>query len=71
MERFVPQSTGDETEFLGRLLVEFVSDRLGGSVRQPEVEKAKQLARLLVLTAPRLRVRARQPSVSVGLCRRG
>jgi glycosyltransferase involved in cell wall biosynthesis len=50
MERFVPESTGDEDEFLGRLLLEFVPDRLRGLVLRPSVAVALQLLFLFVLT---------------------
>jgi glycosyltransferase involved in cell wall biosynthesis len=50
MERFVPESTGDEDEFLRRLLTEFAPDRLRGLVRRPSTAAALQLLFLFVFT---------------------
>jgi glycosyltransferase involved in cell wall biosynthesis len=51
MEKFVPESTGEEGEFLGRLLTEFVPDRLAGLLGGPSRAKLQQLSFLFVLTA--------------------
>ncbi|MBX0294012.1 glucosyl-dolichyl phosphate glucuronosyltransferase [Haloarcula nitratireducens] len=50
MEVFVPESTGDESDFLGDLLFTFVPDRLRGIVRSPSVSAVLQLVFLFVLT---------------------
>ncbi|WP_254822452.1 glucosyl-dolichyl phosphate glucuronosyltransferase [Haloglomus halophilum] len=50
MERFVPESTGAEGEFLGDLLGEFVPDRLRGLVLRPSAAAALQLLFLFVFT---------------------
>ena len=50
MESFVPDSTSEESAFLGRLLTEFLPRRLAGLVRHPSRERASQLLALLVLT---------------------
>jgi glycosyltransferase involved in cell wall biosynthesis len=50
MERFVPESTGDEDEFLGRLLTEFAPDRLRGLVLRPSKAAALQLLFLFLFT---------------------
>jgi len=50
MEKFVPESTGEESEFLGQLLGEFVPERVEGLVDDPAVAEAKQLGMLFVLT---------------------
>jgi len=50
MERFVPESTGDEDEFLARLLLEFAPGRLRGLVRRPSVAAALQLCFLFLFT---------------------
>jgi len=51
MEALVPASTGEEYDFLGRLLGEFLPERLRGLVRSPSVPAALQLVTLLALTA--------------------
>jgi glycosyltransferase involved in cell wall biosynthesis len=51
METFVPDSTGEESAFLGRLLTEFLPGRLWNLLHQPSRERAEQLVALLVLTA--------------------
>ncbi|MFC7154830.1 glucosyl-dolichyl phosphate glucuronosyltransferase [Halomarina halobia] len=51
MEVFVPESTGEEGEFLGDLFTRFVPSRLRGLVADPSTERAAQLLALLVLTA--------------------
>lgn len=50
MEKFVPGSTGTESEFLDRLLGEFVPDRIVELAKEPSVMAVKQLVSLLVLT---------------------
>ncbi len=50
MERFVPESTGDEDEFLGRLLAEFAPDRLRGLAREPSTAAALQFLFLFLFT---------------------
>ena len=50
MERFVPESTGSEDEFLGRLLFEFAPGRLRGLVLRPSTAAALKLLFLFVFT---------------------
>ncbi|MDS0281734.1 glucosyl-dolichyl phosphate glucuronosyltransferase [Haloarcula onubensis] len=50
MEVLVPESTGDESDFLGRLLFEFAPGRLRGLVGSPSVAGVLQLLFLGVLT---------------------
>lgn len=50
MGKFVPASTGEESDFLGRLLGDFVPDRLSGLAARPSVTGAKQLGMLVALT---------------------
>jgi len=50
MEVFVPGSTGEESEFLGQLLTEFVPSRIRELVSGPSVERALQLVTLFVFT---------------------
>jgi len=50
MEVLVPESTGDESEFLRQLLFDSVPDRLGDLVRSPSVAGVLQLVALFVLT---------------------
>ena len=50
MEKFVPESTGEEGEFLGRLLGEHVPGRISRLLRRPSREDAEQLLALFVLT---------------------
>src|SRR6056297_2140290 len=50
MELFVPESTGEESDFLGRLLLSFVPQRLGSLVRSPSFSGSLQLLFLFVLT---------------------
>ena len=51
MEVFVPESTGEESDFLGALLTRFVPGRLAGLVRSPSLGALLQLVFLVVLTA--------------------
>ncbi|MFB6164273.1 MAG: glucosyl-dolichyl phosphate glucuronosyltransferase [Haloarculaceae archaeon] len=51
MEVFVPASTGEEYDFLGQLLTEFVPVRLREIVRAPSVEGLLQFVMLFVFTA--------------------
>ena len=51
MEVLVPESTGEETEFLGKLLFEFTPDRLKGLLTDPSREQAAQFVWLYLLTA--------------------
>jgi len=51
MEVLVPESTGDESDFLRQLLFESVPDRIGGLVRSPSFAAVTQLLVLFVLTA--------------------
>ncbi|WP_246982211.1 glucosyl-dolichyl phosphate glucuronosyltransferase [Halorientalis marina] len=51
MEVLVPDSTGEETEFLGQLLFEFTPDRLKGLLFDPSRERAAQFVWLYLLTA--------------------
>jgi glycosyltransferase involved in cell wall biosynthesis len=51
MQRFAPESAGEEGEFLGRLLGEYVPARLSRLVRRPSREGIEQLLALFVLTA--------------------
>ena len=50
MKQFVPDSLGEESAFLGRLLGEFLPERLWGLVSDPDTVKAKQLGWLVLLT---------------------
>jgi len=50
MEVFVPESTGEESDFLGRLLLSFVPQRVGSLVRSPSLSGVLQLLFLFVLT---------------------
>ena len=50
MEGFVPDSTGEESAFLGRLLAEFLPSRLWDLLRRPSRERAAQLVALVVFT---------------------
>jgi glycosyltransferase involved in cell wall biosynthesis len=50
MEGLVPDSTGEESAFLQRLLTEFVPGRLRGLFREPTGEKVLQLFSLLAFT---------------------
>ncbi|MFB6178662.1 MAG: glucosyl-dolichyl phosphate glucuronosyltransferase [Halorientalis sp.] len=50
MEVLVPNSTGEESDFLGQLLFEFVPDRLGSLVRKPSRAVLAQFVALLVFT---------------------
>ncbi|EMA37968.1 glucosyl-dolichyl phosphate glucuronosyltransferase [Halococcus hamelinensis] len=50
MESFVPDSTGEESAFLGALLTEFVPHRFASLVRHPSRERASQLVTLVLLT---------------------
>ncbi|WP_136715459.1 glucosyl-dolichyl phosphate glucuronosyltransferase [Halorientalis salina] len=51
MEYLVPDSTGEESAFLGDLLFEFAPERLRNLVRGPSVERLTQLVMLFVFTA--------------------
>jgi len=51
MEYLVPDSTGEETDFLGDLLFSFAPDRLRELLRRPSIERATQLVMLFVFTA--------------------
>jgi glycosyltransferase involved in cell wall biosynthesis len=51
MEVLVPESTGEEFNFLGALLFEFTPDRLGSLLTRPSATKAKQLVWLYLFTA--------------------
>jgi glycosyltransferase involved in cell wall biosynthesis len=51
MEVLVPESTGEEYDFLGQLLGEFVPDRVKGLVADPSGEKLLQFVMLFVFTA--------------------
>ena len=50
MEVFVPESTGEESDFLGRLLLSFVPQRAVSLVRSPSLSGLLQLLFLFVLT---------------------
>ncbi|WP_254534560.1 glucosyl-dolichyl phosphate glucuronosyltransferase [Halomarina litorea] len=50
MEKFVPESTGEEEEFLGDLLLRFVPDRVRGLLLGPSLASFLQLVFLFVLT---------------------
>ena len=50
MELFVPESTGEESDFLGRLLFTFVPERVRSMVRSPSLACVLQLLFLFVLT---------------------
>jgi len=51
MEHLVPDSSGEESEQLRRLLLEFIPGRLSGLVTGPSETKIKQLLMLFVLLA--------------------
>ncbi|MGN8214481.1 glucosyl-dolichyl phosphate glucuronosyltransferase [Halococcus salifodinae] len=51
METFVADSTGEESAFLGRLLVEFFPGRLWDLLREPSREHAARLVGLVAFTA--------------------
>ncbi|AQL41265.1 glycosyl transferase family A [Halorientalis sp. IM1011] len=51
MEVLVPESTGEEYDFLGQLLGEFVPDRAKGLLTDPSRERALQFVMLFVFTA--------------------
>jgi Glycosyltransferases, probably involved in cell wall biogenesis len=51
MEVLVPESTGEEYDFLGQLLTEFAPDRARGLISGPSVEKLLQFVMLFVFTA--------------------
>ena len=51
MEVLVPESTGEETAFLGKLLFEFTPDRLKALFTDPSRRKAAQFVWLYLLTA--------------------
>jgi glycosyltransferase involved in cell wall biosynthesis len=51
MEVLVPESMGEEFDFLGRLLTEFAPERLKSLVTGPSREKASQFVMLFVFTA--------------------
>ncbi|HET7325554.1 MAG TPA: glucosyl-dolichyl phosphate glucuronosyltransferase [Halococcus sp.] len=51
METLVPDSTSEESAFLGRLLTEFLPNRLQNLLRQPTRERAAQLLALVAFTA--------------------
>jgi glycosyltransferase involved in cell wall biosynthesis len=50
MEVFVPESTGEESDFLDDLLLSYVPERVGDLVRSPSVAGVLQLVFLFVLT---------------------
>jgi len=50
MEKLVPDSTGEESDFLKQLCFEFVPDRIESLVTGPSVEKVKQLVTLGLFT---------------------
>ncbi|MFB6184244.1 MAG: glucosyl-dolichyl phosphate glucuronosyltransferase [Haloarculaceae archaeon] len=50
MEQFVPESTGEESDFLGRLLGEFVPARVRGLATSPSLAALEQFVWLFLLT---------------------
>ncbi len=50
LQRLVSDSTGRENEFLGRLLVEFVPERIGELIRRPSTAKLQQLLAIALFT---------------------
>ena len=50
METLIPDSTGEESAFLGRLLTEFLPHRLWNLLREPSRERAAQLVALIAFT---------------------
>ncbi|MFB6308020.1 MAG: glucosyl-dolichyl phosphate glucuronosyltransferase [Haloarculaceae archaeon] len=50
MEVLVPESTGEESDFLGQLLTDFAPSRVKGLVRSPSVAGLLQLLMLFVFT---------------------
>jgi glycosyltransferase involved in cell wall biosynthesis len=51
MEKFVPGSTGEEEAFLGRLLHQYVPDRLGALFRRPSKRGLAELGAIFLFTA--------------------
>lgn len=51
MSVLYPDSQGDESAFLGKLLFSFLPGRLWSLTREPEVAKAKQFVAIVVFTA--------------------
>jgi hypothetical protein len=47
METLIPDSTGEESAFLGRLLTEFLPRRLWNLLREPSRDRAAQLVALV------------------------
>jgi glycosyltransferase involved in cell wall biosynthesis len=50
MESLIPDSTGEESAFLGRLLTEFLPRRLWNLLREPSRDRAAQLVALVAFT---------------------
>ena len=50
MEKLLPETGGEETAFLGRLLTDFVPSRVKGMVKSPSQEKLIQLVMLFIFT---------------------
>ena len=50
METLIPDSTGEESAFLGRLLTEFLPRRLWNLLREPSRDRAAQLVALVAFT---------------------
>jgi hypothetical protein len=51
MQKFTAESAGEEGEFLGRLLGEYVPARVSRLLRRPDSDGVEQLLALFVLTA--------------------
>ncbi|MFD1588595.1 glucosyl-dolichyl phosphate glucuronosyltransferase [Halorientalis brevis] len=51
MEVFLPASTGEEYDFIGQLIGEFVPERIRGLLAGPSAEKVVQFVMLFVFTA--------------------
>jgi len=51
MEVLVPESTGEESDFLGRLLTDGVPSRVATLIRRPSFARAVELCMLFVFTA--------------------
>ena len=51
MDLLYPEASGDKNEYLGRLLLEFVPDRLYEFAKDPSAPRAEQLGAIFVFTA--------------------
>lgn len=51
MGRIVPETEGNEREYLRRLFIRYVPERVGGLLRRPLLAQAAHLAVIFVFTA--------------------